>query len=290
MYPDRRTRADALGVWAAVSGPALALGPVVAGVLVGLASWRAIFWFNLGFGVLAFAMAAAFVPESSDREGRSFDAPGTVLGAVALACLSFAIIQGEGSGYLTWWIVLLFVAAGVLGSAFVVVEQRRRYPMLALRYFRRPPFLGSNVVAFVAYVGTFSIFFFTALYLQVVVAESAFRTAVDFLPMAAGLILASVVTGPWVARAGPRMPMVAGCVLAAAGVLATSAVLGPHVGIAELGWTLPLAGVGFGIVLVPVTSAALTVVPPEWSGMAAPPPTPAGSSGPCSAWRCSARS
>lgn len=269
MYPDRRTRADALGVWAAVSGLALALGPVIAGVLVGVASWRAIFWSNLGFGVLAFAMAAAFVPESSDREGRSFDLPGTVLGAVALACLSFAIIQGESSGYLTWWIVLLFVAAGVLGAAFVVVEQRRRYPMLALRYFRRPPFLGSNVVAFVAYVGTFSIFFFTALYLQVVVAESAFRTAVDFLPMAAGLILASVVTGPWVARAGPRVPMVAVCVLAAAGVLATSAVLGPHVGIAELGWTLPLAGVGFGIALVPVTSAALTVVPPERSGMAA---------------------
>jgi MFS family permease len=129
--------------------------------------------------------------------------------------------------------------------------------------------VGSNIVAFVAYFGTFSIFFFTALYLQVVVTASAYQTAVDFLPMAVGLIVASAVTGPWVARHGARIPMVIGCLLAAGGILATSAVLGPHVGFSTLGWVLPIAGVGFGIALVPVTSAALTVVRPERSGMAA---------------------
>jgi EmrB/QacA subfamily drug resistance transporter len=269
VYPDRETRADALGVWAAVSGLALALGPVIAGVLIGVVDWRAIFWFNLVVGVVAFVMALAFVPESSDRQGRRFDVPGTVLGAVALACLSFAIIQGEQSGYETWWIDLLFAGAVVAALAFIVVEHRSRSPMLDLRLFRRPPFLGSNFVAFVAYFGTFSIFFFTALYLQVVVDASAYQTAVDFLPMAAALILASVLAGPWVARSGPRIPMVVGCVLAAVGVLATSAVLGPHVDFGTLGWVLPIAGIGFGIALVPVTSAALTVVPPERSGMAA---------------------
>ena len=71
VYPDRETRADALGVWAAVSGLALALGPVIAGALVGFSSWRAIFWFNLGFGVVAFTLAGLFVPESSDRQGRT---------------------------------------------------------------------------------------------------------------------------------------------------------------------------------------------------------------------------
>ena len=118
-------------------------------------------------------------------------------------------------------------------------------------------------MAFAAYFGTFSIFFFTALYLQVVVEASAYQTAVDFLPMAAALILASALTGPWVARVGPPGPDGrSGCVLAAAGILSTSAVLGPHVGFGTLGWTLPIAGIGFGIALVPVTSAALTVVPP----------------------------
>jgi EmrB/QacA subfamily drug resistance transporter len=269
VYPDRETRADALGVWAAVSGLALALGPVIAGVLVGVADWRAIFWFNLAVGLVAFAMALAFVPESSDPQGRRFDVPGTILGAAALACLSFAIIQGENSGYGAWPIELLFGAAVLTGLAFVLVEWRSKSPMLDLRYFRRPPFVGSNFVAFVAYFGTFSIFFFTALYLQVVVSASAYQTALDFLPMAAGLVIASAVTGPWVARSGARTPMVVGCLLAAGGILATSAVLGPHVGFSTLGWVLPIAGIGFGIALVPVTSAALTVVRPERSGMAA---------------------
>ena len=130
VYPDRGTRADALGVWAAVSGLALALGPVIAGVLVGVVDWRAIFWFNLAIGAVAFVMALVFVPESSDRQGRRFDVPGIVLGAVALACLSFGIIQGEQSGYATWWIVLLFAGSVAAGVVFVVVEHRSRSPML----------------------------------------------------------------------------------------------------------------------------------------------------------------
>jgi len=131
------------------------------------------------------------------------------------------------------------------------------------------PVAGSNFVAFAAYFGTFSIFFFTALYLQVVANASAYETALDFLPMAVGLIASSLLTGPWVARVGSRIPMTVGCVLAGSGVLATGAVLGPNIGFSTLGWVLPIAGIGFGIALVPITSTPLTVVPPERSGMAA---------------------
>lgn len=269
VYPDRETRADALGVWAAVSGLALALGPVVAGALVGFSSWRAIFWFNLGFGLLAFVLAAVFVPETSDRQGQSIDVPGFVFGAAFLSTLSLAVIQGETAGYRSPGIVALFVSSGVSGAAFVVTEHRARSPMLDLSMFRRAPFSGSMFVAFVAYFGTFSIFFFTALYLQVVVNASAYQTAVDFLPMAAGLILASALTGPVVARIGPRVPMTLGCLLAGGGILVASAVLGPQVGFGTLGWVLPLAGIGIGVLLVPVTSVPLTVVRPERSGMAA---------------------
>jgi EmrB/QacA subfamily drug resistance transporter len=269
VYPDERTRADALGVWAAVSGLALALGPVVGGVLVGLWSWRAIFWFNLFIGAVALVMAWRFVPETSDREAGGIDWLGIVLGALALGAASFGIIQGEQSGYLTWWIDLAFALAVLCGALFVLAEHRVRRPILDLSFFRKGPFSGSVFVAFAAYFGTFSIFFFTALYLQVVVNASPFQTAVTFIPMAAGLIVASILTGPWVARHGPRTPMTAGCVLAAAGILITSAVLGPHVDLPTLGWVLALAGVGFGIMLVPVTSTPLTVVPPEHSGMAA---------------------
>src|SRR6202044_2297343 len=98
---------------------------------------------------------------------------------------------------------------------------------------------------------------------------SAYATAIAFIPMAAGLILSSILTGPWVARQGPRIPMTVGCVLAAAGILATSHILGPHVDLTTLGWVLAIAGVGFGITLVPVTSTPLSVVRAEHSGMAA---------------------
>ncbi|MGH9046454.1 MAG: MFS transporter, partial [Acidimicrobiales bacterium] len=269
VYPDRKTRADALGVWAAVSGLALALGPVIGGALVGVSSWRDIFWFNLFVGAIAFAMALAFVPETADPEGRRIDVPGIVLGAMALASGSFAVIQGEQSGYGTWWIIVLFVLAGLTAVVFVTVERRSKSPMLDIKLFARPPMAGSNFTAFAAYFGIFSIFFFTALYMQVVADASAYQTAIDFLPMAAGLILSSIVTGPWVARIGPRIPMTVGCLLAAGGVFATGAVLSPTVGFSTLGWVLPIAGVGFGMALVPITSTPLAVVPPERSGMAA---------------------
>ncbi len=269
VYPDRETRADALGVWAAVSGLALALGPVIGGALVGFSGWRAIFWFNLGFGLVAFVLALVWVPESADRQGRSIDLLGFVFGAAFLACMSFAVIQGEDSGYTAPWIVTLFVLCGFSGLAFVVTERRVKSPMLDLTMFRRAPFTGSNFVAFVAYFGTFSIFFFTALYLQVVVGASAYQAAVDFLPMAAALIIVSALTGPLVARVGPRWPMTVGCLLAGGGILVASALLGPHVDFGTLGWVLPIAGAGIGMLLVPVTSVPLTVVPPERSGMAA---------------------
>ncbi len=111
IYPDRRERARALGVWTAVSGISLALGPVLGGVLVATGGWRAIFWFNLGFGATMLAAAARFVPESSDPEGRRLDLPGLVAGAVAVTGVTFAVIEGEDVGYGTWWVPLLFAAA-----------------------------------------------------------------------------------------------------------------------------------------------------------------------------------
>jgi predicted MFS family arabinose efflux permease len=218
---------------------------------------------------VALTMAWRFVPETRDREPGRIDWIGIVLGALALALVSFGIIQGEQSGYFTWWIDLSFGLSALFAFLFVFNEHRAHQPILDLSLFRKGPFSASVFVAFAAYFGTFSIFFFTALYLQVVVDASAFATAVTFLPMAAGLILASVFTGPWVARQGPRTPMTVGCVLAAAGILITSRVLSPHVDLPTLGWVLAIAGVGFGIMLVPVTSTPLAVVPPEHSGMAA---------------------
>lgn len=269
LYPDGRERARALGVWTAVSGLALAMGPVIGGVLAGLYSWRAVFWFNLFFGVVALVGAQLTLPENADPQSTRLDIPGFILGATALAAVSFAVISGETAGYFTWWIDLLFALSGVAAIAFVLFERRAANPVLNVRYFRKPAFSGSNFVAFATFFSIFSLFFLVALYLQAVGTSSSYQTAVDFVPMAVGMVVSAVFTGRWVAATGPRLPMAVGCVLAGLGVLLTAFRLSPSAGLAAVGWTMAIAGIGFGIAIVPVTSTALTVIPPEHSGMAA---------------------
>ncbi len=269
LYPDRGQRARSLGIWAAVSSLGLALGPLVGSLLVFGWSWRAIFWFNVIFGVLAFVSAAIVLPESADPVRARFDIPGFLLGALALGSLTFAIILGETAGYRTWWIDLLFFFALAAAVTFVLAELRAKNPVLNVRYFTRPAFAGSSIIAFTAYFGTFAIFFMVALYLQVVVSVSPLGLALDFVPLAVGMVAAALFTGRWVAIWGPRIPMATGCLLAGAGILLTNAMISPHVGFDQIGWTMFLAGAGVGMAMVPVTSAALGSVPAKHSGMAA---------------------
>jgi MFS family permease len=137
-----------------------------------------------------------------------------------------------------------------------------------LGFFRRKSFTGAAFIAFASYFSIFSIFFFVALYLEVVASVSAYGLALDFLPMLGGIVVASLFTGRWVGRIGSRVPMTVGCLLAGLGVLLTFAAIGPHVGVDTLGWTMGLAGIGFGIVIVPVNATALSSLPAANSGMA----------------------
>jgi len=269
LYPQPRARARAIGAWAAVCGLALAFGPIAGGTLVGVGGWRAVFWFNLAVGVLLLAAAARLVPESADPRPGGVDVPGFLLGAVALAAVIFAVIGGEDAGYRAGWVVALFAVGAIALPAFLLVESRSRAPMLDPRYFRLPGFSGPLVVAFAVYFGVFSIFFFTALYLEVVVGYSGYRTAGQFAPMAVAMVGGSLLTGRWVARSGGRIPMVTGCLLAAAGILLTERYLGRDDPFDPLLLSLGVAGLGFGIAVVPVTSAVLGVVPAQRSGMAA---------------------
>jgi predicted MFS family arabinose efflux permease len=141
--------------------------------------------------------------------------------------------------------------------------------MLDLTYFRLPRFSGAIIVAFVLFFSIFSIFFFTALYLSAVIGYSPYRVAVEFLPMAAAMVLAAGFAGRRVAKVGPRLPMAEGCVLSGAGILLSEVLLNSGRPSLWLMATLALAGFGFGSSVVPVTSVALGAVPAEHSGMAA---------------------
>jgi EmrB/QacA subfamily drug resistance transporter len=269
IYPEGRARARAVGIWAGVSGLALALGPVVGGALVGAWSWRGIFWFNLFFGLAALIVALITVPESSDPTASRVDTVGTVLGAGALATLMFAVIDSETAGFGSVNIIALLCASAVLAIAFVWWERRVAHPLLDLKYFRLPGFTVPNVVAFCTYLATFAIFFFTALYLDEVVSASGYKIAEVFIPMTVLMIASSVLAGRWTGRVGPRWPITVGCAAFAAGLLLAGPQVTPHPNYTALSLALALAGIGIGITVVPVTTAVLDAVPPERSGMAA---------------------
>lgn len=269
LYEGGEERARALGVWSAVSGLALALGPVIGGALVGLWSWRLIFVFNVAIGLVAIAGVRGILPEFVTPQRRRFDIPGFVLGAATLTGATLATIAGESYGYSSWWIELIYglSAAGLV--AFLMVERTAEEPVLDLRFFRSPMFVAGNSLAFTGYFSTFSVFFFIPLYIELLGNTSSYRLAIDFLPMAACLILASALSGYWVGRAGPGLPMALGSIAAGVGILVTNEYITTSSGIELFGWSLVIVGAGLGVVMVAVTAAVLGAVPAERSGMAA---------------------
>jgi EmrB/QacA subfamily drug resistance transporter len=269
LYTTQRTRARALGVWTAVSGLALAMGPVLGGALVGEWDWRAIFWFNLIVGAVALVAGLIVLPENSDPDGHRVDIPGTVFGAAAISAIAFAVITAESSGFGSGIVIALLCVAVAAVVGFFWWEGRAAHPLLDLKFLRVPQFLTANILAFAAYFATFAVFFFAALYLEEVVGDSGYQIAEVFLPMTVLMVLASVLAGFWTIRAGLRWSMLVGCVLFSAGLILTSLAISPDPSYLPLAGALSLAGIGVGATVVPATSSALSSVPPERSGMAA---------------------
>jgi EmrB/QacA subfamily drug resistance transporter len=269
LYTTHRTRTRALGVWTAVSGLALAMGPVLGGALVGIWDWRAIFWFNLIVGAIALVGALIVLPENSDPDGHRVDIPGTVFGAAAISAIAFAVIMAESSGFGNGVVIALLCVAVASVLGFFWWEGKAAHPLLDLKFLRVPQFLTANVLAFSAYFATFAVFFFAALYLEEVVGDSGYQIAEVFLPMTVLMVLASVLAGFWTIRAGLRWSMLVGCLLFSAGLMLTSFAISPDPSYLPLAGALSLAGIGVGATVVPATSSALSSVPPERSGMAA---------------------
>jgi EmrB/QacA subfamily drug resistance transporter len=269
IYPEYTSRNWALGVWAAVSGSALALGPVVGGALVYAWGWPAIFWFNVLFGLTALVAAVIVLPENSDPTDRRIDLTGAVFGAVALGALIFAVIDAESKGFGSGEVIALLSVSALFAAAFGWQESRAAHPLLDLRFLRIPQFATPNIVAFCAFFATFAIFFFTALFLEEVAGYNGGQIAMVFLPMTILMIVASLLAGRWTGSVGIRWSIVGGCAAFAGGLLWTNAVISPSPPYLPLAAALALTGIGIGACVVPITSSVLAVVPPERSGMAA---------------------
>ena len=269
LYPREQTRARAVGVWTAVCGLALAMGPVIGGALVGVWDWRAIFWFNLAFGAGALASGALVLPESADPDAHRVDLMGFVFGAAALSALIFAVISAETAGFGAVGVIALLCVSVVAGTAFLWWEGRAAHPLLDLRYLRVPRFVTANVVAFCAYFATFAVFFFTALYLAEVAGYTGYQIALIFLPMTVVMTAVSLLAGRWAGAVAPRWSICGGCLVFGTGLLLTAVTISPTPRYAPLAIALAVTGAGVGSTVVPITSAALSAVPPERSGMAA---------------------
>ena len=266
-FEDPRRRAQAIGIWGAMVGISMALGPVLGGVLVGL-SWRAVFLVNIPIGLAAIALTARFVPESRAPRPRRPDPVGQVLVILMLASLTAAIIEGPSLGWRSPGIVALAVAAGVSLATLVRHELRTVDPLIELRFFASRPFAAATVIAVTAFTAFGGFLFLNTLYLQNVRDLSPLHAGLCTLPMAAMTVVCSPISGRVVGARGVRGPLVVGGLGLGAGSLMLVS-LSAH---SSLVWVLAaycVFGVGFGAVNPPITNAAVSGMPPSQAGVAA---------------------
>jgi EmrB/QacA subfamily drug resistance transporter len=266
-FTDPRERAQAIGVYGAMFGISMALGPVLGGFLVSAISWRAVFVVNLPVGLAAIALAARFVPESRAPRPRRIDPAGQVLVIAALGALTYAIIEGGLAGFGTPGIVFLLAVAAGSFTALVVCELRRREPLLEVRFFASAPFAGASAIALCVSAALGGFLFLSTLYLQDVRGLSALHAGLYMLPTAAMMIVFSPVSGHLTGRFGARPSMVTGgLIVTASGALLASLAAGTPV--PYLLCAYAVFGLGFALVSPPIANTAVSGMPPAQAGVA----------------------
>ena len=267
-FTERRARARAMGIWGAVFGVSLALGPVLGGVLVTSLSWRAIFWINIPIGVAAIILTQLFVPESKAGTARRFDPWGQVLVIAMLVTLTYAVIEGPSRGWGSPLIVTMFAVAAGTAVTLALVESRREQPLLEVRFFRSLPFSGANGIAVVAFGVLSGFLFLNTLYLQEGRGYSALHAGLLTLPMAAMICICAPISGRLVGSRGPRLPLVlAG--LATVVSLGLLTRLSDATSLPYLLVSYVILGIACGLVNAPISNAAVSGMPNSQAGVAA---------------------
>ena len=263
-----RDRGTAFGIWGATVGFAVAVGPLVGGLLTETLGWQWIFYINLPIGLATLVVTLLRVPEAYQRTDTTIDWAGVVLWTGALFLLVFALIRGNDAGWSSAQIVGLLAGSAVLFVGFVLVERAIDQPMLELRLFSIPTFTGGSIVAFTIAASLFSMFLYLTLYLQNVLGLSPLETGVRFLPLSMISFVVAAISGPLSERLPIRLFLGAGLVVSGVSLLLMRGLT------VSSEWTALLAGfcvagVGIGLVNPPLASTAVGVVEPRMSGMAA---------------------
>jgi DHA2 family methylenomycin A resistance protein-like MFS transporter len=266
-YGDPGERARAVGVWGAVAGVAAASGPVVGGLLVSTASWRAVFLLNVPVGAVALLLAARHLPAAGERRGAGLDPPGQLMGMVALTLLTLGLIQGGNSGWASPTTLLPLALSVPVLASFLLLEACVREPMLPLHLFRSPTFSGASLVGLAINLGFYGQLFVMSLYFQHVRGWSALATGLALLPEGIFVALSSALSGRAMSRVGPRPPMLFGLLLGGAG-LAALAVASRGTAYALLVPPLIAAGFGMAFTMPAATAAIIEAAPAERAGIA----------------------
>ncbi|MBX9364383.1 MFS transporter [Streptomyces sp. WAC04114] len=264
FHPDDRGRA--VGLWSGFGGIGAAVGPFVGGWLVDGPGWRWVFLLNVPLALVCVPVALRHVPESGDGSAHGrFDVLGAVLGALALALVTYALIEaGEGG-----LVVVVSAVAGLAAAvAFVVVERRRPDPMMPLDIFASRQFTAVNLVTLCVYAAFGGFFFLAALQLQVVVGYSALAAGTALLPTTVLMLLLSARSGELADRIGPRIPLTVGPLLCAAGMLMMLRV-GPGASyVVDVLPALVVLGLGLVTLVAPLTATVLGSVSVVRAGLA----------------------
>jgi EmrB/QacA subfamily drug resistance transporter len=261
-------RGKAIGTWAGVSALALAIGPVVGGALVENVSWQSIFFLNVPVAVIAVFVTIAATRESRDETStHHVDLPGVAAVTVGLGAIVLALVEANSWGWGSPRIIGLFALGVASLVGFAIAETRVVEPMVDFTFFRSKSFLGANLVAFIVSFAMLAMFFFLALYLQNIKGYSPLQTGVRFLPSTIIIIVVGPIAGRLSDRIGPRPLMVAGLVLVAVSLF-WQGHLAVDTSYGYLVVAFVLLGLGMGLVMSPMSTAAMNAVDRTKAGVA----------------------
>jgi EmrB/QacA subfamily drug resistance transporter len=257
-------RGRAVGAWSGLTGVTSAIGPFVGGWFVDSVSWRLIFFINVPLAAIAIAITVRHVPESRAHVARHIDVTGAVAISIALACIAYALIEGNTTAP-----VLGVAAVGVIALiAFFVIEARKRAPMLPLGLFRIAQFAGANATTLAVYAALGGAFFLIAVELQTALGYSAIETGAAFVPITVLMLLLSPRFGALSQRIGARIPMTVGPFVVGVGLVLFARIEpGAHYATTVLPAAI-VFGLGLSITVAPLTAAVLGAVETERAGIA----------------------
>jgi len=262
-----RERGKAIGIWAGVSGMALAIGPLVGGLLTEHVNWNWIFFINVPVGIVGLLAIPLFIDESRDTSHEQrLDLPGLITSAIGLFSLTYAFIEANNYGWGSGRIVGAFAVAAVALVVFVLLERHQRAPMLELALFKNRTFSGANGSMLFVGLAMFGTFFYVSLYMQNVLGYSPVETGASFLPMTLLIIAIAPRAGALTDKIGSRWLVGFGMTLLAVMLFYYS-----QLGASESFWAilpgLLIGGIGMGLTMTPVTAAAMSAVAVDKAGV-----------------------